>query len=328
MTSTLTQLSDALAAAVEGAGKSVVRIKGRRRLAASGIVWRDDGTIVTANHVVKRDEGVRVGLPDGEVLDATVVGRDPSTDLAVLRVEGATSSAANHGGEPQVGHLVLALGRPGQTVQATLGIVSALGTEAWRTPMGGQIDRYLQTDVVMYPGFSGGPLVNSSGEILGLNSSALVRGVSVALPLATVNNVVETLLAHGHVRRGYLGVSTQPAHLPAAIAEELGQETALLIVGVEAGSPADDGGLVLGDAIVGLDGNRVRHHDDLLSMLSGDRVGSKVPVRILRGGQIQTVNVTIGERETGSRSDHRSHGRGYGRGRGSGKSRGRGRGQE
>lgn len=296
MASVLTELSDALAGAVESAGQSVVRVKGRRRLGASGIVWDENGTIVTANHVVKRNEGVRVTGPDGETREASVVGRDASTDLALLRVEGASFKAAERGEEPQVGHLVLALGRPGQTVQATLGIISALGTEAWRTPMGGEIDRYLQTDVVMYPGFSGGPLINVRGQLLALNSSALVRGVSVAVPNATVSGVVESLVAHGRVRRGYLGISTQPVRLPGSVVEELGQDTALLIVGVESDSPADQGGLVLGDAIVGLDGKSVRHHDDLLGLLSGDRVGRKVPVRVLRGGELQTVNVTIGER--------------------------------
>lgn len=308
MNSTLTQLSDALAAAVESAGRSVVSVKGRRRLGASGVVWQEDGIVVTANHVVRRDEGVRVGLPDGKGADATVVGRDASTDLAVLRVEGASLSVVEHGGEPQVGHLVLALGRPGNTVQATLGIVSALGTEPWRTPMGGQIDRYLQTDVVMYPGFSGGPLVNSAGQLLALNSSALVRGISVAVPLATITEVVDMLISHGRVRRGYLGVSTQPVRLPADAAEELGQETALLIVMVEEDSPAQEAGLVLGDAIVAFDGSRVRHHDDLLALLSGDRVGRKVPVRILRGGQVQTLNVSVGERE-GEEQGQRGRGR-------------------
>lgn len=296
MATALTELSDALAAAVEEAGKSVVRVKGRRRLGASGIVWRDDGTIVTANHVVKRDNGVRVTLPDGETHEATVVGRDASTDLAVLRVEAGTVAAAERSDDLKVGHLVLALGRPGQTVQATLGIISALGTESWRTPMGGEVDRYLQTDVVMYPGFSGGPLINIHGQLLALNSSALVRGISVAVPVATVSRVVDSLVEHGRVQRGYLGISTQPARLPASVAEELGQDTGLLVVAVESDSPADKGGLVLGDAIVGLDGQRVRHHDDLLSLLSGERVGRKTPVRILRGGQLQTVNVTIGER--------------------------------
>lgn len=305
MTSTLTQLSDALASAVENAGRSVVSVKGRRRLAASGIAWREDGIIVTANHVVRRDEGIHVGLPDGETVEASIVGRDPSTDLAVLRMEGVTLTIAERSAEPRVGHLVLALGRPGADVQATLGIISALEKEAWRTPMGGEIDQYMQTDVVMYPGFSGGPLVDSSGRLLALNTSALARGVSLAIPYSTLDSVAETLLSHGQVRRGYLGLSTQPVRLPAETAKELGQETALLIVGVESESPAEEGGLLLGDAVVAFDGERVRHHDDLLALLSGERVGQKVPVSILRGGEIRSVNVTVGQREASARRHKR-----------------------
>jgi S1-C subfamily serine protease len=192
--------------------------------------------------------------------------------------------------------MVLALGRPGRSVQATLGIVSALG-DSWRTALGGAIDRYLQTDVVMYPGFSGGPLVNASGQVAGLNTSALLRGISLAIPTGTVERVVETLLAHGRVRRGYLGVSTQPVRLPAGLAQQLGQETGLLLVAVEPDSPAEKDGLLLGDTIVALAGSPVRHHDDLLALLSGDRVGQAVPVKIVRSGQVQEIQVHVGERE-------------------------------
>lgn len=296
MASTLSQLSNALADAVDGAANAVVRVEGRRRLAASGIAWREDGIIITANHVAKRNSGIRVGLPGGESMEATLVGRDPSTDLAVLRIErtGLPTLALNH--EPRVGQLVLALGRPGKLIQATLGIVSARSKDSWRTAMGGQIDGYLQTDVVMYPGFSGGPLVSANGQLLGLNSSALVRGVSVAVPTSTLGSVVETLLAHGSVRRAFLGVSTQPARLPEDAAVTLGQETGLLVVAVEPDSPAEEAGLLLGDTIVSLDGQAVRQHDDLLALLSAERIGQKMPVGILRAGQVQTVNVTPGTR--------------------------------
>ncbi|MFN2223322.1 MAG: S1C family serine protease, partial [Candidatus Promineifilaceae bacterium] len=155
----------------------------------------------------------------------------------------------------------------------------------------------LQTDVVMYPGFSGGPLVGAGGQVIGLNTSALARGVSLTIPVATVERVASTLLAHGRMQRGYLGVSTQPARLPKAVREELGQETGLLVVSVEPESPADDGGLVLGDTIVGLGGSAVRQHDDLLAALSGDVVGQKTPLKIVRGGEVRTVNVTVGQRQ-------------------------------
>jgi S1-C subfamily serine protease len=296
MADALTQLSDSLAGTVETAGPSVVRVEGRRRLPATGIVWSAEGVIVTANHVVKRDENIGIGLADGQRLTAAVAGRDPSTDLAVLKADASGLAAAERvNGDVQVGHLVLALGRPGRTVQATLGIVSALG-DSWRTRMGGQVDRYLQTDVVMYPGFSGGPLVGAGGQVIGLNTSALARGVSLTIPAATVERVTNTLLAHGRMQRGYLGVSTQPARLPAAMKEELDQETGLLVVSVEPGSPAEEGGMVLGDTIVGLGGSAVRQHDDLLALLSGEVVGQKTPIKIVRGGELRTVNVTVGQR--------------------------------
>ena len=296
MTNVLAELSESLAQTVESAGPGIVRVEGRRRLPASGIVWSSDGIVVTANHIVKRDNKIVVGLPDGQAIEAELVGRDPSTDLAVLKVEATGLSPAGRVAKGlQVGHMVLALGRPGRTVQATLGIVSALG-DSWRTGMGGQIDRYLQTDVVMYPGFSGGPLVDAGGQILGLNTSALLRGVSLTVPTATLERVTGALMTHGRLRRGYLGVSTQPVRLPPAVQEELGQETGLLVVSVEPDSPADLGGLVMGDAIVGLGGETVRHHDDLLAQLSGDSIGQKAPMQIVRGGEVRSVNVTIGER--------------------------------
>jgi len=293
----LQQLSNDLAATVEAAAPGIVRVEGRKRLPATGIVWSADGVIVTAHHVVTRDDNLAVGLPDGSRASATLVGRDPSTDLAVLRADASgleppqwVESDALH-----VGQLVLALGRPGQTVQATLGVISAAGT-TWRTPAGGEIDRYVQTDVVMYPGFSGGPLVGAEGAVLGLNTSALLNGISVTVPSTTLRSVASTLLEHGHVRRGFLGVGAQPVRLPEPLAGELDQETALLLITVEPDSPASSAGLLMGDTIVGLDGERVRHMDDLQALLSGSRVGQTVPVRIVRGGEVQTLDVTIGER--------------------------------
>jgi len=298
MSEVLTNLSNALAALAQQAGASVVRVEGRRRLPASGIVWSADGVVVTAHHVLQQDENIEVGWPGGQTSPATLVGRDPTTDLAVLRLPGSslTPSTWADPNSLRAGHLVLALGRPGQTVQATLGIISALSEQSWRTPVGGQLDRYLQTDVVMYPGFSGGPLVNSAGEVVGLNTSALLRGVSLTVPATTVRRVVETLLTHGRVQRGYLGVSTQPVRLPAPLAAQLNQETGLLLVSVEPASPADQGGLLLGDTIVALADTPVRHHDDLLALLGSDRVGATVQVRIVRGGQLQEIKVTVGDR--------------------------------
>jgi S1-C subfamily serine protease len=298
MSELLTNLSDALAATVERASSSVVRVEGRQRLPASGIVWSADGIIVTAHHILEQDDNIRVGLPDGQTLPATLVGRDPTTDLAVLRVQatGLTVPTWIDTNNLKVGNLVLALGRPGQNVRATMGIVSALG-QSWRTPAGGSLDRYVQSDVTMYPGFSGGPMIDAPGRFLGVNSSALLRGgTTITIPTPTIRHAVETLLAHGRIRRGYLGVGAQTIRLPEATAGQLAQETGLLLVSVEPNSPAEKGRLFIGDTIVSLAGQPVRHLDDLLALLSGDRVGTTVPVRILRGGQPQELSVTIGER--------------------------------
>jgi len=138
--------------------------------------------------------------------------------------------------------------------------------------------------------------VDVSGGVLGLNTSALLRGISLSVPTPTVRQVVETLLAHGRVRRGYLGVGAQPVRLPAVLGEQLGQETGLLLVSVEPEGPADAAGLTLGDTIVALDGQPVRHMDELLALLGGDRIGTSLPLRIVRGGQVQEMAVTIGER--------------------------------
>jgi S1-C subfamily serine protease len=298
MSEILTGLSDALAATVEKSASSIVRVEGRSRLPASGIVWSSDGVIVTAHHVIEQDENIKVGLPDGQTVPATLVGRDPTTDVAVLRAQasGLEVPIWPDAGDLKVGNLALALGRPGQNVRATLGIISALG-RAWQTPAGGSIDRYLQSDVTMYPGFSGGPMVDAPGRFLGVNSSALLRGgTTITVPTATVRRVAETLLAHGRIRRGYLGVGAQPTRLPEASAAQLGQETGLLLVSVEPGSPAERGNLFMGDTIVSLDGQPVRHLDDLFALLNAERAGASVTVRILRGGQTHELSITIGER--------------------------------
>lgn len=297
MAAILPSLSDDLASAVARGGPSVVRVEARRRLPASGVVWSSDGMIVTTHHVVERDENIRIGPADGGTVPATLIGRDPTTDLAVLRaqVSGLTPPTWSEPDSLRVGHLMLALGRPGQSALATLGIVSALG-DSWRTPMGGRLDRYIQSDVAMYPGFSGGPLIDAGGNAVGINTTAVHRGITLTIPVPTIRSVVDALVAHGRIRRGYLGIGVQPARLPATLAEQLGQETGLLVVSVESGSSAEQAGLLLGDTAIALDGQPLRYPDDLLALLSGDRIGAAVSVSIVRGGKVQEVKATIGER--------------------------------
>lgn len=295
MTEALQTLSQSMAGLVDQSDPKVVRVDARQRLPGSGVIWSAEGLIVTSHHVVEREEQIQIGLADGRTVNATLVGRDPGTDLAVLRAEATGLPAATwvDAAEVKVGHLLLALGRPGNRIQATLGIASALGG-AWHTPSGGEIDHYLQTDVVMYPGFSGGPLVAADGRFAGVNTSALVRGVSLAIPSATIRKSVETILTHGHMPRGYLGIGVQPVRLADAIQQAVGQETGLIVMSVDSNSPAAQAGVVQGDVLVKLDGAPVRHIDELQVLLSGERVGKSVETQVVRAGQLQSLALTIG----------------------------------
>ncbi len=292
MSDILQTLSDAMASAVEKAGNSIVQVAARRRMPASGVVWSEDGIIVTSHHVVEHEDRIKIGLPDGSTVGATLVGRDPNTDTAVLKADTKGLTAATWLGAEQVkvGHLVLAVGRPGDDLQATLGVISALMHKRDENRF------FAQTDVVMYPGFSGGPLINASGEVIGLNSSALMRGVSLTVQTPTIQYVVDHLVKHGKMRRGYLGVGVQPARLPAGIAESLGQKSGALIVSVEQDSPAEKGQLFLGDTIVSLGSHKVENLEGLLGALSVTPIGSDTMVKIVRGGQIHELVITIGER--------------------------------
>jgi S1-C subfamily serine protease len=297
VTGVLKQLSQALVETVAAAEPWVVRVEARRRLGASGIVWSADGILVTASHVVERERDITIGLAGERTATATLLGRDTSIDLAVLRTE-ARGLSAPAWSEPEAlaaGGLVLALGRPADKLLATLGIVSALD-EAWTTPGGGQIDHYLQTDAVMYPGFSGGPLIDAEQRVAGLNSSSLVNGLSLALPAPTVRRSVEAVLSGRPVRRGYLGIVAQPVPLPEAVRQRLNQETGLLLTHVEPKSPAEQSRLIQGDTLVTLNGQPVRSLADLQAVLKGDQASAPVPAKVVRAGTVRELDVTIGER--------------------------------
>jgi S1-C subfamily serine protease len=291
-------LSEALAAAVETAAGSVVRVEGgRRRGASSGIVL-DPGVIVAAHHALERGDGIEIGLPGGGTAPAELAGRDPATDLAVLRsgAEGLRPAAWSDGVGLKVGHLVLAVTRPGKTARAALGIVGALGGE-WRTTAGGRVERYIETDVSRIAGFSGGALVDLEGRVLGLNTSALVRGSSVALPAAAVRRAAEAILSGRSSARGYLGVGTFPVRLPEPSAAMAGQEAGLLVVSVQPGSPAEKAGLLLGDVLLGAGGRAVSGAGDLFDLLDPETVGTEMVCRILRAGEVREVKVTVGARD-------------------------------
>ena len=294
----LVELSDALADAAEKAGKATVLVNARRRMPASGIIYASD-LVLTADHVVEREEGIKVILSDGAELSARIAGRDAGTDLAVLKLERAGGAVAEATKSPaRLGQIALALGRPSPDgIEASLGTVSAIGGPI-RTGRGGMLERYLRTDSISYPGFSGGPLVAADGTILGLNTSGLANGAAVTVPADIAWRIADTLVQHGRIRRGYLGIRSQAVDLPDTSQKALKREQAagLLIMGIEKDSPAAKGGLIVGDILVGVAGEPILHHDELFARLNGEVVGKSTPIDILRGGQPQTLNVLIGEK--------------------------------
>lgn len=293
----LQNLSDDLATAVATVSPSLVAIHARRRIPSSGILWRPD-VVVTNHHTLQREEGIAVTLHDGRRVNATLAGRDPTTDVAVLRLERAAGEPARpSAAEPVVGQLALALGRPGPDVTAALGIISAVGGE-WRTWSGGRIDRYLRLDVAIYDGFSGGALADAGGSVIGMNSSGLSRASAITIPLSTVVRVAEQLLATGRVKRGYVGLGLQPVRLPASTVQKHGlqQDVGLIVVSLEDHAPASSAGVQLGDVIVAFDGVPAADPADLLAHLGGERIGTTATLRVVRAGDIVDIPLVIGER--------------------------------
>ena len=295
-------LSNAIADAVEQAARVTVLVDARKRLPLSGIIYGPN-LVLTADHGVEREEGIRIILPDGSEAPATIAGRDRGSDLALLRIEaagaagGSLTAAQPASQEARIGNLVLAVGRPSnEGVQATLGLVNAFGSDL-RTHRGAVLQRVLVTDATPLPGFSGGPLVDLAGGILGVNTSGLVRGASLAIPLRLAWETAENLARHGHIKRGYLGVRSQVVEIPeqARASLERAQASGLLLVGVEPEGPAASA-LMVGDILVGIAGQPVADHDELIARLVGDTVGRPAEVQVLRGGQMQTVSITVGER--------------------------------
>ena len=296
-TDTLAALSDGMADAVENVAASVVRVNGRRRRSGSGVVIAQN-TVLTASHVLEREEDLSVETADGRTLSARFAGRDHSSDLAVLNVEGLDIEPVTPAeGDARVGQISLAVGSHsrGEGPRVTLGVVSAVGGPV-RTRRGPRLERFIQTDATPYPGFSGGPLIDARGNVLGILVSGWGRGAAFAIPADIAWRTAGTLSERGSVKRGYLGILSQPVRLPDGQSLGLTQRGGLLVVGVEDGSPAGRGGLIVGDILATLDGQPVEDTDDLLVLLAGDRVGSPVPVKLVRGGELTEVEITVGER--------------------------------
>jgi serine protease Do len=295
----LASLSDELAAAVARVGRSVVAVHGRRRMPASGVVWRPD-LVVTAAHVLERGVDITVSLEDNQKrLPARLVGYDVSSDLALLNI-GGELTAAERAPLDSVGpgHFVLGVGRPGTpTPMACFGVVTSTGG-AWRTAGGAVLDAYLRADVALLPGFSGGVLADVQGRVLGLLSSHLAGGDPIAIPSASVERIVQAIQSGGSRRRAFLGISTQSVELQHTLRESLGlaQDTGLMLLGLEPGGPAERAGLLLGDILLSIGDRLVVDGEALQMALGPEAVGAPQHLRLVRGGQLQEVLVTPGER--------------------------------
>jgi S1-C subfamily serine protease len=286
----LTELSNELAIAVEGAGQSVVAVYGGGRSPSSGVHWKP-GVIVTAEHSLRREEEITLGLPDGTTRAAELAGRDPGTDLAALRFDAGSMPVLAAGGAPKTGEIVVAVGRHRDIgVCAAMGIVSVIGPP-WNTWRGGRLESFIRLDLSLYAGCSGAAIVDVRGRAIGIATAALSRIAPVAIPSTAVDRIANELVNRGYLARGYLGVGLQPVALP----QDLGA-AGLIVLSVEKGSPAAKAGLMIGDIVTALDHQPVADTRDVQGFLASENIGKSVPVSIIRAGRPLELVLTIGEK--------------------------------
>lgn len=299
-TNPLIAISDALAAVVASVGKSTLALRGRRRGVISGVVWRP-GILVTVAHVFRQaPAAVSVIAEEGRGLDAALVGIDSATDIAVFRLPDESLATVEVGDAPtvKVGHLAIVIGRGSDgDLTASYGMVNRTG-EAWRTWLGGHVDRLIRLDGGIYDGLSGGPVADASGSVIGIATSALSRSYGIVVPAVTVSRVVDTLLTKGYIARAFLGIGAQSVPLPragdGAIAEG-NSETGLLVTSLASGGPAEQAGMLVGDILVQVAGHPALSLHDVRNALA-DHIGGEVRVELLRGGAPTELRLTVGER--------------------------------
>lgn len=298
--------SRSVSSVAESVGPAVVRVEAQvngRGGSGSGVIISSDGLVLTNSHVVQGAKTARLSTPDQLTFAARVIGDDPHTDLALLHAHAyATLPTASLGDSKTLkpGHLVIAIGNPlGFESTVTAGVVSALG-RSLRASSGRLIDDVIQTDAALNPGNSGGPLVNSRAEVVGINTAVIMgaQGICFAVASNTASFVLAELVKHGRVRRGYAGIAAQTMHIPRRLqlAANTGASGAMITV-VEPGSPADRAGLLPRDILVALDGQPTEGVDDLLRRLNAQSIGRPLTASVLRGGQRIDVKLTPGERE-------------------------------
>jgi S1-C subfamily serine protease len=302
MSAELIELSNALAQATERAAANVVAVHAEARGSASGVIWRS-GIIVTAEHALRRDEEIHATLPDARVVPATLVGRDASTDLAVLKCAEASAALPGFGDVTSLkpGSLTLVVGRTRASGPvAALGVVSLVAPER-RTWTGAALAPYIRLDVGLQPTAIGGAVVDAQGRTVGIATPRFARFGAIAIPAPAVDRVVDTLLKKGHIPQGYLGVGLQPVRLPETLRQSLqrSEKTAAIVLEVEPESPAHRAGIVIGDILIALAGHPVARLEDVHSQLRGEAIGKPLALKFVRGGAAQEVNIVVGERPRG-----------------------------
>ncbi len=302
MSNELIEFSNALAQATERAAASVVAVHTETRGSSSGVVWRP-GVIVTSEHTLRRDEEIQLTLPNRRVVPATLVGRDPSTDIAVLKCAEVDNAVPLFGDVAALkpGSLTLVVGRTRASGPvAALGVVSLLASDR-RTWTGASLTPYIRLDIGLQPTSIGGAVIDASGNVVGLATPRFARFGAIAVPASAINKIAETLLKQGRIPRGYLGVGLQPVRLPNVLREMLqrNEKTAAIVLDVHPDGPADKAGIVIGDILVSLGGQFITRLEDVQSLLAGDAIGKTLPLKFVRGGIVQERNIVVAERPHG-----------------------------
>src|SRR5712692_291319 len=294
----LTTLSNAISQVTETAAQSVVRVSSSHRSGGTGIIWSKDGYILTCSHVVMHAEEVEVGLPDGRNLLAKILGQDPYTDVALLKVEAENLVPIQAGDSEKLrpGQFVLALADAfGGPVSVTSGIITSpkRNLQGW---WGRTLQDVIITDAPLNPGYSGGPLVDAEGRMIGLNS-AYISNRGIAIPINKVTQSLEHLKKNGHIKRAYLGIVTEAIQLPEEVTKEakLTQETGLMVVQVVPDSPARRGGLLMGDVIISLNNQPANSLQDLHQLLDEEVINKPVQIQVLRSEKTNTLTITPSE---------------------------------
>jgi S1-C subfamily serine protease len=296
-TNPLVAFSDHAAQLVERTASSMVAVHGGGRGSSSGIHWRS-GVIVTAEEVLERDEDIKVTLPSGRVVEASLAGRDPSTDVAVLRFQpdGLPTAQTTEAASLRTGHVVLAIGNHDGSPVASLGIVAIVGGP-WHSHRGGTIDNLIRVDLVLSPAAEGGALVDTQGRVVGMAVLGPRRRV-LAIPTSTIDRVVDQLLAKGHVFRGYLGAGLQPMRRgrPSHDAQPSGSGRGVLVVSIDPDGPAARAGLLVGDIVTTWNAKPVDRVREVMQFLGANSAGGTIDLGLIRGGAPTGVKVVIGER--------------------------------